>query len=117
MPNEPPVLDDWDNYEFAEESIDRSSQRLVVRDVSLAVRPMEYAAVRFDVRTSPEEPRSMKLTTNEVHKHLLDQDQTHDMLLHGKGEVVHWLLFSPYDVFLEKVLSQRLKSLETGDLL
>ncbi len=38
------------------------------------------------------------------------------LALNGEGSDVRWFLFSPYEVFLEEVLAERMKTLEIGEL-
>jgi hypothetical protein len=111
-----PVLDDWDGYEFPEESVTAGNHRLVVRDATQNAQPNEYAPFRFDQRLRNEDARSMKVATDAVHRKLMIDQSFSPVARRVGGAPVHWLLFSPYEIYLEKVFSERLKTLENGEL-
>ena len=115
MSQEPPVLDDWDGYVFPEESLDTQRDRITVRDPMGDATAGTYAPFRLDSPIDGEAATMMN-TLIAVNKHLLDPQAVAELALNGTESDVRWFLFSPYEVFLEQVLAERMKTLEIGEL-
>lgn len=123
MAEELPVLDDWDGYVFPEEGLDASRQRLAVRDPMTSTTSGSFAPYRLDEAQDGAAATMMK-TLVEVNRVLEGRGDdargaqvVDELALNGpQGDPVRWFLFSPYEVFLEKVLAERLKTLEIGEL-
>ena len=114
----PPVLDDWDGYVFPEQSLPPGNHRMMVRDPVSPATAGSFAPARLDEpEVSSAAPGAMKHTLLRVSERLRDPESVTELALHGHGNAdVRWFLFSPYEVFLERVLAERLKTLEPGEL-
>ncbi len=115
MSNKPPILDDWQGYVFAEESITSLNHRLTVADPVTNPSPSSYAPMRFD---KPQDGVSgtMADTAQKIDVQFRTGTSIAKVPLCGDGLQVAWLLFSPYELFMEQVLAEGLKRLEIGDL-
>ena len=110
---EPPVFDDWAGYVFPEESLSGlGSQRLLVRD-PIASSQEGYAPFRLDVAQGG--PSTMDNTLQKFME-IVTESTSNFPLNSRQTAQVTWFTTSPYEVFLEKVLAERLKTLEPGDL-
>jgi|GEM_PF-1126922 len=116
MSKELPVLDDWNGYVFPEQGLETYKQRMVLRDPVANPSSGSYAPFRLD---SPQDgiTGTMMNTLVAVNQKIQDPNSVPEMELNGPDESsIRWFLFSPYEVFLEEVLAERLKTLEIGDL-
>ncbi len=116
MSKEPPVLDDWNGYMFAELAVSPESQRLVVSDPVNSPPAGSFAPARLDA-TQDGAAGTMAKTAQAVNAQLRGGENSLAAVdLHGNGQLVRWFLFSPNELFMEQVLAERLKTLEIGDL-
>lgn len=115
---QPPVLDDWNGYVFPEGSLSTQNQRMMVRDPLAPPESDVYTPARLD---TPQDriPNTMMNTLVAVTEQLRDPHATAKFALSGSDvnhDDVNWFLFSPYEIFLEQVLAERLKTVEIGEL-
>ncbi len=109
----PPVLDDWNAYVFPEDGLRPGSERLLVKD-PIPPSPGMFSPGNID-RGKASRDEGMKATLLQVSARIAHPDHV-AALEWPNGSTLRWFLFSPYEVFLEEVLSQELKTIEPGDL-
>lgn len=85
---------------------------MMLKDPVISPPSGSYAPFRLD---SPQDgiTGTMMNTLVAVNQKLQDPSSVPEMELNGPDDSsIRWFLFSPYEVFLEEVLAERLKTLE-----
>ncbi len=101
--NDKPELGDWDRYEFPERDLPGSNAPYNVELVQSQGWPARAALQRLDP--------GLKETTSRVIRRMADAGDLPSLAMSPNGNV-KWLLFSPFQVFLEDVAAEKLKELE-----
>ncbi|MFO0608808.1 MAG: hypothetical protein U0324_36915 [Polyangiales bacterium] len=105
----PPVLTQWDEYEFPEESLPPGKPRLSVRDplpgVSVGDLPPLEAVDPGGRRTADALIELVSGANPEVDSINYHGDAT-------RRDPVRWLTVSPFDVYLERVFAEKLCEVE-----